>query len=61
MSAHECGSCGAVTDSDVAEPGDLYHDPDEDCRAVRVVLSESEKIEAGLLEPYVPDYMQEEL
>jgi len=31
----ECGSCEAFIDPAVAEPGEPYHDADEDCRAVR--------------------------
>lgn len=32
----ECGSCGAITDPTVADPGDLFHHIDDDCRAVRL-------------------------
>lgn len=34
---YECGSCGAFIDRKIADSGDLYHDPDEDCRAVRTI------------------------
>ena len=35
MSEWECGLCGAFTDMTVAEHGEPFHLPDEDCRAVR--------------------------
>lgn len=33
----ECSNCGAIIDIVVADVGDPYHAPDEDCRAVRQV------------------------
>lgn len=39
----ECGSCGAFIDLTIADDGDLYHDPDEDCRAVRALHKVTQK------------------
>lgn len=35
--AWECGSCGAVIDIALVEPGELYHRPDADCRSAVVL------------------------
>jgi hypothetical protein len=32
----DCGSCGSILGLELADDGDLYHEPDEDCRAVRI-------------------------